>query len=51
METIKNHSVSEDKIKANPIYQMIKDKRRIIEAIKNGEKVSNIKGIKIVSPL
>jgi hypothetical protein len=51
METTKNHTVSEDQIVNNPIYQMVKDKKRIAKAIKNGEKISNIKGIKIVSPL
>ena len=35
----------------NFIIQIIEDKKRIIEALKNGKKMSSIKGIKIVSPL
>ena len=35
----------------NPIVQMIEDKKRIVKAIKNGESLSTLKGIKIVSPV
>ena len=35
----------------NPIVQMIEDKKRIVKAIENGESLSTLKGIKIVSPL
>ncbi len=36
---------------ANPIITMIEKKKRIVEAIKNGDDLSALKGIKIVSPL
>jgi hypothetical protein len=36
---------------SNPIIQMIEDKKRIVNAIKNRESLSNLKGVKIVSPL
>jgi hypothetical protein len=42
---------SETKHTKNPIIQMIEDKERIVEAIKNGKSLSTLKGIKIVSPL
>ena len=42
---------SETKHVKNPIIQMIEDKERIVEAIKNGKSLSTLKGIKIVSPL
>lgn len=35
----------------NPIKKMIEDKKVVIAAIKNGESLSNLKGIKIVNPL
>lgn len=35
----------------NPIMQMIDDKKRIMNAIKNGKKLSSIKGVKFVSSL
>ncbi|GAB3936896.1 hypothetical protein GCM10028827_40670 [Mucilaginibacter myungsuensis] len=35
----------------NVIIQMIMDKRRILEAIQNGQDLSNLEGIKIVSPI
>ncbi|WPV00882.1 hypothetical protein SNE26_03770 [Mucilaginibacter sp. cycad4] len=35
----------------NPIVKMIEDKKRIAQAIKNGESLSTLKGIKIVSPV
>ncbi|PWK80041.1 hypothetical protein LX99_00505 [Mucilaginibacter oryzae] len=35
----------------NPIVKMIEDKKRIVKAIKNGESLSTLKDIKIVSPL
>ena len=47
----KNNTVSEGKVSKNPIIQMIEDKKRIVKAIKKGESLSNLKGIKIVSPL
>ena len=47
----KNHIVSEAKTSKNPIIQMIEDKKRIVKAIKKGESLSTLKGIKIVSPL
>lgn len=40
--------ISKDK---NPIVQMIEDKKRIVKAIENGESLSTLKGIKMVSPL
>ena len=44
----KGNSINKDK---NPIVQMIEDKKRIVKAIENGESLSTLKGIKIVSPL
>jgi hypothetical protein len=35
----------------NPIKKMIDDSKVVIEAIKNGEKLSNIPGIDIVNPM
>jgi hypothetical protein len=35
----------------NPIKKMIEDKKAIIAALKNGESLSNLKGIKLVNPL
>lgn len=35
----------------NPFMQMIEDKKRVIEAIKNGKKLSTLKGIKVASPI
>lgn len=51
MEQVKNATRSKAKKPINPIIQMIEDKKRIFEAVKNGESLSNLKGIKIVSPL
>lgn len=42
---------SETKQVKNPIIQMIEDKERIVEAIKNGKSLSTLRGIKVVSPL
>lgn len=39
---------SENAKAENPIIQMIEKNRRIVKAIKNGESISNLKGIKIV---
>jgi len=47
----KKEKASEAKSFKNPILQMIEDKKRIVAAIKNGESLSTLKGIKIVSPL
>jgi hypothetical protein len=47
----KNNTVSEVMTSKNPIIQMIEDKKRIVKAIKKGESLSTLKGIKIVSPL
>ena len=35
----------------NPIKKMIEDSKAVIAAIKNGESLSNLKGIKVVNPL
>ncbi len=35
----------------NLIERIFEDKKRILAAIKKGEKLSSVKGIKIVSPL
>ncbi len=51
MKQIKKSSVSEIKSSKNPIKQMIEDKKSITKAIENGENLSTLKGIKIVSPL
>ena len=50
MEQVNKNTGSASKIN-NPIVQMIEDKKRIVKAIKNGEDISSLKGIKIVSPL
>ena len=36
---------------ANPLIKMMEDKKRIVSAIKSGQDLSTLKGIKIVSPL
>ncbi len=51
MEKIKKNAGSETKKITNPIIQMIEDKKAIVKAIKNGEDLSTLKGIKIVSPI
>jgi hypothetical protein len=51
MEHVVKITGSESKKFSNPIIQMIEDKKRIIQAIKNGKSLSTLKGIKIVSPL
>lgn len=48
VKVIKDNSINKHK---NPIVQMIEDKKRIVKAIENGESLSTLKGIKIVSPL
>ncbi|HEY8784765.1 MAG TPA: hypothetical protein VIM16_24280 [Mucilaginibacter sp.] len=35
----------------NFIVKVIEDKKKIVEALKKGKKLSTLKGIKIVSPL
>ncbi len=50
------HTNKESKSKAldnatNPIIKMIEDQKRIVKAIKKGEDLSKLKGIKIISPL
>lgn len=37
--------------KSNPFQKLIEDKGRIIVAIKNGENLSKLKGIKFVRPI
>jgi hypothetical protein len=50
MEQVKSTG-SNQKNHYNPIKKMIEDKKMVIAAIKNGESISNIKGIKVVNPL
>lgn len=35
----------------NPLIKMIEDKKRVINAIREGKDLSKLKGIKFVSPL
>jgi hypothetical protein len=35
----------------NPFIKMIEDKKRIVEAIRNGKDLSTLKGINFVSPI
>ncbi|HWZ02016.1 MAG TPA: hypothetical protein VNX40_00325 [Mucilaginibacter sp.] len=51
MEQVEKNTGSEIKKFKNPIIQMMEDKKRVIIAIKNGESLSTLKGIKIVSPI
>ncbi|MFI5139988.1 MAG: hypothetical protein ACHQIM_19370 [Sphingobacteriales bacterium] len=51
MEQVKTNTGSEVRKFKNPIVQMIEDKKRIVKAIENGESLSTLKGIKIVSPI
>ena len=52
MKVIKeNKDISPNLSSKNPIVKMIEDKKRITAAIENGESITNLKGIKIVSPL
>jgi hypothetical protein len=51
MEQVKKNTGSEEKKHKNPIIQMIEDKKRVVKAIENGESLSTLKGIKVVSPL
>ena len=48
---ISHTAIGKDKPSANPLIKMMEDKKRIINAIKSGEDLSTLKGIKIVSPL
>jgi len=40
-----------EKSPVNPLIKMMKDKRRIINAIRDGKDLSTLKGIHIVSPI
>jgi len=40
-----------EKSSVNPLIKMMDDKRRIIDAIRDGKDLSTLKGIKIVSPI
>jgi len=51
MEQVNKNAGSGFKRFKNPIIQMIEDKKRIVKAIKNGESLSTLKGIKIVTPV
>jgi len=51
MKKIKENTDSAVITIKNPILQMLEDKAKIIQAIKDGKSISTIKGIKIVSPL
>jgi hypothetical protein len=51
MATQKPNDTAEKPVAFNPFEQMIEDKKKIIKAVKNGEKLSSVKGIKIVAPL
>ena len=51
MEQVKTSAGSENGKLKNPIIEMIENKKRIVKAIKNGESLSTLTGIKIVSPL
>jgi hypothetical protein len=42
---------AKEKSYGNPLIKMMEDKRRIINAIRNGKDLSTIKGITIVSPI
>ena len=50
MKTVKADSAS-TKNRYNPIKKMIEDKITINKALKNGENIFAIKGIKFVKPL
>jgi hypothetical protein len=39
------------KSSVNPLVKMMEDKRRIIDAIRDGKDLSTLKGINIVSPI
>jgi hypothetical protein len=51
MRQVQKNTVPGVKKDENPIVQMIEDKRRIVKAIENGESLSTLEGIKIVSPV
>jgi hypothetical protein len=53
MSEIKSSTAQKKKqfAKANPFVQMIEDKKRIDQAIQNGEPLSSLKDIKFVKPL
>jgi len=52
MEQVNKNDTGFEKEKlVNPIIQMIEDKKRIVKAIKNGQSLSTLKGIKIVASL
>ncbi|WP_165456437.1 hypothetical protein [Pedobacter kyonggii] len=39
------------KSKSNPLIKMIEDKKRIVNAIREGKDLSKLKGINFVSPI
>jgi hypothetical protein len=53
MDDIKSNIARKKKrpAKVNPFIQMIEDKKRIDQAIQNGEPISALKDIKFVKPL
>jgi len=53
MNDVKSNIVrkTKDPAKVNPFIQMIEDKKRIDEAIQNGESLSALKDIRFVTPL
>jgi len=51
MEQVNKKRTGSEKPFKNPIKQMIEDKKRIVKAIENGQSLSTLKGIKIVSPV
>ena len=53
MDNTKSDTAQKNKkpAKANPFIQMIEDKKRIDQAIQNGESLSSLKDIKFVKPL
>jgi len=53
MSPIKSNTVNNGKEKSsvNPLVKMMEDKRRIINAIRDGRDLSTLKGINIVSPI
>ncbi|WP_285011087.1 hypothetical protein [Pedobacter faecalis] len=47
----KNRSTKDKASSGSSFVQMIEDKKRIVEAIKKGEDVSKLKGIKFAFPI
>ncbi len=52
MDEVKSNILQKNKkpAKPNPFIQMIEDKKRIDQAIQNGEPLSSLKDIKFVKP-